>query len=200
MLDFITGQNRIDKFTSCFGFILFVATSLGLLRFMLANLLALFYITRGWLEEVVFRNNKGRYRYYAFVSYSEKDEHCVVEELLPNLEQRAETSSWGRISWTNITDSLYSSCRTTCLVSRHYLRSNCCSLEMKLATDQLLVEDRDILILVFLEDIPPRQLSAHHRLARLMKTRTYLDWPEELEQYPAFWDRLRATLVPKHGH
>ncbi|XP_024243041.1 toll-like receptor 13 [Oncorhynchus tshawytscha] len=173
------------------GFILFASNTLGLLLFMLVvllhhlagqYLLALFYITRGWLEEAVFRNNKRRYRYDAFVSYSGKDERWLGKDIVDN-----------------ITDSLYSSRRTVCLVSRDYLRSNWCSLEMKLATDRLRVEQRDILILVFLEDISPHQLSAHHRLARLVKTRTYLDWPKEPEQYQDFWDRLWATLAPKHG-
>ncbi|XP_023848758.1 toll-like receptor 13 [Salvelinus sp. IW2-2015] len=200
------------------GFILFVSNTLGLLLFMLVvllhhlagqYLLALFYITRGWLEEAVFRNNKRRYGYDAFVSYSGKDERWVVEELLPNMEQRgppflrlclhSRDFQLGKDIVDNITDCLYSSRRTVCLVSRHYLRSNWCSLEMKLATDRLRVEQRDILILVFLEDISPHQLSAHHRLARLVKTRTYLDWPKEPEQYQDFWDRLWATLAPKHG-
>ncbi|XP_038830885.1 toll-like receptor 13 [Salvelinus namaycush] len=200
------------------GFILFVSNTLGLLLFMLVvllhhlagqYLLALFYITRGWLEEAVFRNNKRRYRYDAFVTYSGKDERWVVEELLPNMEQRgppflrlclhSRDFQLGKDIVDNITDCLYSSRRTVCLVSRHYLRSNWCSLEMKLATDRLRVEQRDILILVFLEDISPHQLSAHHRLARLVKTRTYLDWPKEPEQYQHFWDRLWATLAPKHG-
>ncbi|XP_055745498.1 toll-like receptor 13 [Salvelinus fontinalis] len=200
------------------GFILFVSNTLGLLLFMLVvllhhlagqYLLALFYITRGWLEEAVFRNNKRRYRYDAFVSYSGKDERWVVEELLSNMEQRgppflrlclhSRDFQLGKDIVDNITDCLYSSRRTVCLVSRHYLRSNWCSLEMKLATDRLRVEQRDILILVFLEDISPHQLSAHHRLARLVKTRTYLDWPKEPEQYQDFWDRLWATLAPKHG-
>uniref|UniRef100_A0A4W5QFY8 TIR domain-containing protein n=1 Tax=Hucho hucho TaxID=62062 RepID=A0A4W5QFY8_9TELE len=190
------------------GFILFVSNTQGLLLFMLVvllhhlagqYLLALFYITRGWLEEDVFRNNKRRCRYEAFVSYSGKDERWVVEELLPNMEQRgppflrlclhSRDFELGKDIVDNITDSLYSSRRTVCLVSRHYLRSNWCSLEMKLATDRLRVEQRDILILVFLEDISPHQLS----------TRTYLDWPKEPEQYQDFWDRLWATLAPKHG-
>ncbi|XP_028979055.1 toll-like receptor 13 [Esox lucius] len=96
----------------------------------------------------------------------------------------------------NITDSLYWSRHTLCLVSRHYLHSNWCSLELKLATARLQVEQRDILLLVFLEKIPPRWLSAHHRLARLVKTRTYLDWPQDPHQHQAFWDRLWEKLKP----
>ncbi|XP_055753465.1 toll-like receptor 13 [Salvelinus fontinalis] len=197
------------------GFVLFAATGLGVLFFMLVvlvhnlagpYLLPLYHITLGWLSEAMRSNTTGRYHYNAFVSYSGKDECWVVEELLPNLEQRgppflrlclhSRDFQLGKDIVENITDSLYRSRHTLCLVSRHYLRSNWCSLEMKLATSRLQVEQRDILFLVFLEKIPPRRLSAHHRLARLVKTRTYLDWPQDPNQHQAFWDRLWAKLKP----
>eukprot|EP00063_Salmo_salar_P083124 XP_014057959.1 PREDICTED: toll-like receptor 13 [Salmo salar] len=195
------------------GFVLFAATGLGVLFFMLVvlvhnlagpYLLPLYHITLGWLSEAMRSNTRGRYHYDAFVSYSGKDERWVVEELLPNLEQsgppflrlclHSRDFQLGKDIVENITDSLYRSRHTLCLVSRHYLRSNWCSLEMKLATSRLQVEQRDILLLVFLEKIPPRRLSAHHRLARLVKTRTYLDWPQDPDQHQAFWDRLWSKL------
>jgi Leucine-rich repeat (LRR) protein len=201
------------------GFVLFVATGLGVLFFMLVvlvhnlagpYLLPLYHITLGWLLEAMRSNTRGRYHYDAFVSYSGKDERWVVEELLPNLEQRgppflrlclhSRDFQLGKDIVENITESLYRSRHTLCLVSRHYLRSNWCSLEMKLATYRLQVEQRDILLLVFLEKIPPRRLSAHHRLARLLKTRTYLDWPQDPHQHQAFWDRLWAKLKPQTEH
>uniref|UniRef100_A0A674EPR1 TIR domain-containing protein n=1 Tax=Salmo trutta TaxID=8032 RepID=A0A674EPR1_SALTR len=156
------------------GFVLFAATSLGVLFFMLVvlvhnlagpYLLPLYYIILGWLSEATRSNTRGDFQLG-------KD---IVE---------------------NITDSLYRSRRTHCLVSRHYLHSNWCSLEMKLATSRLQVEQRDILLLVFLEKIPLCRLSPHHRLARLVKTRTYLDWPQDPHQHQAFWDRLWAKLKP----
>lgn len=202
------------------GFVLFLCTSLGLLLFMLVvllhqlareYLLAFCHIIRCWLEEAVRRPNpRGRYCYDAFVSYSGRDERWVVEQLLPGLEQRgppflrlclhSRDFQLGKDIVDNITDSLYGSRYTVCVVSRNYLRSNWCSLELRLATLRLLVKQRDILILVFLEDIPPRQLSAHHRLARLVKTRTYLVWPQDQAMQPAFWDRLWTKLVPPEPH
>ncbi|XP_036410793.1 toll-like receptor 13 [Megalops cyprinoides] len=196
-------------------FVLFVSSAFGLFFFILvvlvhrlasAYLLALFYIARGWLDEALHRGAGTQYRYDVFVSYCGKDERWVFEELLPNLEERGppflrlclhnRDFQLGQDIVDNITDSLYSSRRTLCLVSRHYLHSNWCSLELRLATYRLLVERKDILILVFLEKIPPFQLSAHHRMARLVKTRTYLDWPQDPDQRVMFWDRLRAKLAP----
>ncbi|XP_073767887.1 toll-like receptor 20, tandem duplicate 2 isoform X2 [Danio rerio] len=163
-----------------------------------------YHIANGWFREALRMKEKQQYRYDAFVSYSGKDEHWVIEELLPNLEQRgppflrlclhSRDFQLGHDIVENITDSIYASRRTLCLVSRNYLNSNWCSLEMQLATYRLQVEHRDILILVFLENIPSRLLSSHHRLARLVKTRTYLDWPQEPEMHDAFWDRLWCKL------
>ncbi|XP_066577219.1 toll-like receptor 12 [Amia ocellicauda] len=196
-------------------FILFVSTACGLLFFMSAvliynlagaYLLALFYILRGWLANLTRRGDAGRrYQFDAFVSYCGKDEDWVLEELLPNLEQRgppflrlclhSRDFQPGKDVVDNITDSIYSSRRTLCVVSRHSLQSGWCSLEMRLATYRLQVERRDVLMLLFLEEIPPVLLSAHHRLARLVKTRTYLDWPQDERQRPAFWDRLQAKIA-----
>ncbi|XP_046903319.1 toll-like receptor 13 [Hypomesus transpacificus] len=197
------------------GFVLFLATCLGVLLFMLAvllhnlaghYLLPFYHITLGWLSEAMRSNSRRRYHYDAFVSYSGKDERWVVEELLPNLEQRgppflrlclhSRDFQLGKDIVENITESLYRSRHTLCLVSRHYLHSNWCSLEMRLATCRLQAEHRDVLILVFLEKISPRRLSVHHRLARLVKTRTYLDWPQEPGQQEAFWVKLWTKLKP----
>ncbi|XP_048049574.1 toll-like receptor 13 [Megalobrama amblycephala] len=163
-----------------------------------------YHITSGWFKEALHGKGKHQYRYDVFVSYSTKDEHWVMEELLPNLERRgppflrlclhSRDFHLGEDIVENITDSIYASRQTLCLISRNYLSSNWCSLEMQLATYRLQVEHRDILILVFLEMIPSRWLSSHHRLARLVKTRTYLDWPQDPEMHEAFWDRLWCKL------
>ncbi|XP_031438389.1 toll-like receptor 13 [Clupea harengus] len=176
------------------GFELFLSTT-GLLVFFIVAVL-------------VYRlhsNTRGHYRYDVFVSHSGENESWVVERLLPSLEQRGppflrlclsrKEFQLGKDTVENITDSLYRSRRTLCLVSRHFLRSNWCSLEMRLGTYRLQVEHRDVLILVFLEKIPSNLLSAHHRLARLVKTRTYIDWPQDPAQQEAFWDILWNKLV-----
>ncbi|XP_062378196.1 toll-like receptor 13 [Sardina pilchardus] len=197
------------------GLVLFGSTAAFLLLFMLAVLVqqlaaeylrAFFHIAHGWLDEALRRNTRGRYLYDAFVSYSGRDERWVVEQLLPGLERRgppflrlclhSRDFQLGKDVVENITDSLYRSRRTLCLLSRHFLRSNWCSLELRLATYRLQVEHRDVLVLLFLEKIPSRLLTAHHRLARLVKTRTYIDWPQDPAQQEAFWERLWAKLAP----
>ncbi len=194
-------------------FVFFTSTSAFLCVFIIVVLsykfagqyIAPFYhIASGWFREALRVNRKHQYRYDVFVSYSSKDEHWVIEELLPNLERRgppflhlclhSRDFQLGQDIVENITDSIYASRQTLCLVSHNYLGSNWCSLEMQLATYRLQVEHRDILILLFLEVIPSRLLSSHHRLARQVKTRTYLDWPRDPEMHETFWDRLWCKL------
>ncbi|KAM9457738.1 uncharacterized protein Hap1MRO34_018879 [Clarias gariepinus] len=210
----------LQKFAqeNCFinvDFFLFVSTSLGLVFFMLVvllhqlvgdYLLAFFHIARAWVEEAMRANRKGHYHFDVFVSYSGKDERWVMDELLPNLGKRGPPSlklclhsrdfELGKDIVENITDSLYKSRHTLCLVSRNYLRSTWCSLEMRLATYRLLAEHRDVLVLVFLEKVPHQLLNVHHRLSRLVKTRTYMDWPHDPALHNAFWERLWKKLAP----
>ncbi|XP_065103646.1 uncharacterized protein [Paramisgurnus dabryanus] len=194
-------------------FVLFASTSAFLYLFMFIALsyqfvrkyiMPLYYIASGWFREALHKDAKRQYRYDVFISYSSKDERWVMENLLPNLEQRGppflrvclhgRDFQLGKDIVENITDSIYASRRTLCLVSRNFLRSTWCSLEMQLGTYRLQVEQRDILILVFLEKIPSHLLSYHHRLARQVKTRTYLDWPMDNEKHEEFWDRLWGKL------
>ncbi|XP_051761650.1 toll-like receptor 13 [Ctenopharyngodon idella] len=164
-------------------FVFFASTSAFLCIFIIVVLsykfagqyIAPFYhIASGWFREAS-RVNEARPS--VFVSLSAQSGLSVGEDIVEN-----------------ITDSIYASRQTLCLVSRNYLGSNWCSLEMQLATYRLQVEHSHILILVFLKMIPSRLLSSHHRLARLVKTRTYLDWPQDPEMQEAFWDRLWCKL------
>ncbi|XP_055759045.1 toll-like receptor 13 [Salvelinus fontinalis] len=129
------------------GFVLFLSTSVSLLLFLLVvllrqlareYLLAFCHIILAWLEAVRRPNPRGRYCYDAFVSYSGRDERWVVEQLLPGMEQKeppflrlclhSRDFQLGKDIVDNITDSLYGSHYTVCVVSRNYLRSNWCSL------------------------------------------------------------------------
>ncbi|XP_015205442.2 toll-like receptor 22 isoform X1 [Lepisosteus oculatus] len=143
-----------------------------------------------------------QYQYDAFVSYNTHDELWVLRELLPNLEQ---VQGWrlclhhrdfeaGKPIIDNIVDSIYNSRKTICLISRHYLESEWCSREIQVASFRLFDEQKDVLILVFLEDIPACQLSPYHRMRKLVKKRTYLKWPGHREETRMFWHKLNIAL------
>ncbi|KAI7807191.1 putative toll-like receptor 13, partial [Triplophysa rosa] len=150
----------------------------------------------GVLEEV---------KYDAFVSFCNRDEAWVLEEMVPRLEEQGHLRlrlclhnrdfEVGKGIVDNIKESINSSQCTICLISRSYLQSNWCGLEIRVATHHQLEEEDYRLILIFLEHISPFELSAFHRLARLVRSQTYLDWPEDEADRVNFWDRLRKNIV-----
>ncbi|XP_027487408.1 toll-like receptor 13 [Corapipo altera] len=158
------------------------------------------YLLRAWARGH-WRRERRRYAYDTFVSYNSADERWVLEELVPELEHGAlrlclhhRDFRPGRAIVDNIVDAVYNSRRTVCVVSRGYLRSEWCSLEIQLASYRLFDELRDVLVLVFLEDIPEAELSAFHRMRRVLLRRTHLRWPSEPLARPLFWAKLRGAL------
>ncbi|KAJ8383808.1 hypothetical protein AAFF_G00214950 [Aldrovandia affinis] len=198
---------------------LFLSFALGY-RFARWPFLVLFFRVRGWLERKLGKKRRKRRvgqgeengkeedgMFDAFVSYSSKDEAWVTEEMVPKMEQEGEPRlrlclhnrdfEVGKGIVDNIADSVYGSRRTVCVLSRRYLRSDWCALEMRVATHRLLAEKKHRLILIFLERISPFELSAYHRLAKLTKTRTYLDWPVHEGERVEFWERLRRNIADR---
>ncbi|XP_043911469.1 toll-like receptor 13 [Protopterus annectens] len=192
----------------------FVGTSVSITLFMIFVLLYemagwyivyILYIIKAWLAGLLGeRRMKAQYKYDVFVSYSSKDEFWVVNELIPNLEQKGppflkvclhnRDFEVGKDIVDNIVDSIYSSRKTICVITHHYLWSEWCSLEMRMVTYRLLAESQDLLILVFLERISLHEISAFHRLARLIKKKTYIDWPDGEHEQLLFWEKLKGTL------
>ncbi|XP_036394566.1 toll-like receptor 13 [Megalops cyprinoides] len=197
---------------------LFLSAALGY-RFARWPFLVLFFRVRGWVERRLGNKRRKRregeeeeeeeWKFDAFVSYSSRDEAWVMDELAPRLEQEGEPTlrlclhnrdfEVGKGIVDNIAESVYSSRRTVCVLSRRYLRSDWCALEMRVATHRLLSEQKHRLILIFLERISPFELSAYHRLAKLAQTRTYLDWPEQEAERLEFWERLRRNIADRDG-
>ncbi|XP_062378213.1 toll-like receptor 13 [Sardina pilchardus] len=147
------------------------------------------------------------FQYDAFVSYNKHDELWVTSELLPKLEGE---QGWklclhhrdfqpGKPIVDNIVDGIYSSRKTICILSQHYLESEWCSREVQVASFRLFDEKKDVLILVFLEDIPVYRLSPYYRMRGLVKKHTYLSWPKAGQDTRIFWEKLRVALGTRRG-
>lgn len=162
------------------------------------------------------RGRKGaegaKFKYDAFISYSSKDEAWVMRELVPNLEKPATGTPGLRLCLhhrdfrpgtavvENIEAAIYNSRHTICVVTWHYLQSEWCSMEFQLASLRLLCDGSDVLLLVFLEEIPEHCLSPYTRLRKIVHRKTYLLWPEEPQEQDAFWVRLIDALKDKEEH
>ncbi|XP_051536104.1 toll-like receptor 13 isoform X2 [Myxocyprinus asiaticus] len=208
LLDLDVGSCNIDV-----GFFCFISTttlvSLTLLssflfHFLKCQVIYTYYLFLAFLYDS--RQQKKRklngFQYDAFISYNTHDELWVMRELLPQLEGE---QGWrfclhhrdfepGKPIMDNIVDGIYSSRKTICVISRHYLESEWCSREIQVASFRLFDEKKDVLILVFLENIPSHQLSPYYRMRRLIKKRTYLSWPQPGEDVRGFWQKLGMAL------
>ncbi|XP_066463223.1 toll-like receptor 13 [Eleutherodactylus coqui] len=163
-----------------------------------------YFLFISWLHER-WKSDKDLYKYDAFVSYNTQDEDWVYETMLPMLERCHSSKGLrlclhhrdfqlGRDIVDNIVDSIHDSRKTLCVVSRSYLRSEWCSMEMQLASYKLFDEMRDVLVLIFLEDIPLRELSTYHRMRKVMLKKTYITWPIAPEAQKLFWAKVRKAL------
>nr|QFE31828.1 toll-like receptor 23-3 [Sillago sinica] len=165
-----------------------------------------FYLLLAFLYDSRKKKKGTAHLYDAFVSYNVHDEAWVYHEMLPVLEGE---QGWrlclhhrdfqpGRPIMENITDAIYGSRKTICVISRRYLQSEWCSREIQVASFRLFDEQKDVLVLLFLEDIPARQLSPFHRMRKLVKRRTYLSWPQAGRHHGVFWQNLRRVIDQTH--
>ncbi|CAK6982290.1 toll-like receptor 13 isoform X1, partial [Scomber scombrus] len=161
-----------------------------------------FYLFLAFLYDSKKRKKEAPNCYDAFISYNVRDEAWVYQEMLPVLEGE---QGWrlclhhrdfqpGKPIIENITDAIYSCRKTICVISRHYLRSEWCSREIQMASFRLFDEQKDVLILLFLEDIPAHQLSPYYRMRKLVKRRTYLSWTQAGGHKGVFWQNVRRAL------
>ncbi|XP_068128978.1 toll-like receptor 13 [Hyperolius riggenbachi] len=167
------------------------------------HVLYFYYTILGYLHDRKYRKNRQRHEYDAFISYNCHDEDWVFYHLVPNLEG---TYNWklclhhrdfepGKAIVDNIIDNIYKSRKTICIISRHYLASEWCSKEMQVASYRLFDEHADVLILLFLENIPQNRFSRYHQIRRVMRKKTYLLWPENLSGATLFWHMVNQALT-----
>ncbi|CAK6977094.1 toll-like receptor 21 [Scomber scombrus] len=201
------------------GEYLFLSTTVAIFLFTVTPLLYVklywkmkygYYVFRSWFSEQWrrIREEEENCKYDAFISYNSSDEEWVMEQLLPNLEGNGSSFKLclhhrdfelGRYIVDNIVSAVYSSRKTICVVSRNFLQSEWCSLEIQLASYRLFDEHRDVLLLVFLESISERQLSSYHRMRKVMLRKTYLQWPgsdctDPTQAQDLFWSQLRTAM------
>ncbi|XP_063055225.1 toll-like receptor 21 [Engraulis encrasicolus] len=201
------------------GLYFFVSTSIVVLLLTTLPLLYVklywklkysYYVIRSWFGEQWrrLRDEEKKCQYDAFISYNSADEEWVLKQLVPNLEGNGSSLRLclhhrdfepGRYIVDNIVSAVYGSRKTVCVVSRDFLRSEWCSLEIQLASHLLFDELRDVLVLVFLEHVSERQISAYHRMRKVMLKKTYLQWPglnctDPGQAQELFWTQLRRAL------
>ncbi|XP_072037422.1 toll-like receptor 2 [Amphiura filiformis] len=142
--------------------------------------------------------------YDAYIAYddnSEENERWVINELRVNLEKRPQPFCLcikgrdfipgGSIVET-ITESIQKSRRTILILSPSFVDSEWCHFEMEMARMRLFHENRDVLILVMLEEVPDDKLTL--TLRQLLCRQDYFKWPQDEAGQDLFWRRLREEI------
>ncbi|XP_054851004.1 toll-like receptor 13 [Eublepharis macularius] len=204
-----------QDFSICFetwGMQFFAVTTMIILLLLLSTLVNAkfgwtlrhgYYLLKGLGNRPL--HQKGQdYQYDAYISCCGQDHEWVVKNLLVKLEEEGEPSfrlcfgprdfAPGEYFMNNVQNGISQSRKTLCLVSKSYLESEWCSLEIQLACSKIYYHGQDPLVVVFLEVIPNYRLSPYHRLRKLIKQKSYISWPEDPEAENVFWAKLREAL------
>ncbi|XP_055383501.1 toll-like receptor Tollo [Condylostylus longicornis] len=136
----------------------------------------------------------------AFVSYSNKDEHFVLEELAPILEETGDLRYKLCLHYRDfpingvyslpdtLTHAIDNSRRTIMILSENFIKTEWSRYEFKTAHHQVLRDRKRRLIVILIGELPPlKDLDPDLRL--YLKTNTYLQWGDKL-----FWEKLRFAL------
>ncbi|XP_069596791.1 toll-like receptor 13 [Ranitomeya imitator] len=202
-LSFCRTDMSVLFFSVSFAFtLLFLTTSLLTVK-LKWSMLYFYHLLKAWLS---WRSQKKKrlYTYDAYISYCSNDEDWVINELLHHLESQGRRKYKlcfkprdfmpGSYHIDNIQDAINNSRKTLCIVSRNYLESEWCKIEAEMACSRVFYEKEDVLLVVFLEEIADFRLSAYHKLRKLIKQNTYINWPEDPKGDEFFWFKLRKAL------
>uniref|UniRef100_A0A8C2CQT2 TIR domain-containing protein n=1 Tax=Cyprinus carpio TaxID=7962 RepID=A0A8C2CQT2_CYPCA len=176
-------------------------------HFLKWQLVYAYYLFLAFLNDKKRKQTSNHLEYDAFISYNVQEEPWVLEELVPKLEGQHglrlclhhRDFQPGKAIIDNIVDAIYNSRKTVCLITHNYLKSVWCSHEIQVASFRLFDEQKDVLVLVFLEDIPLHQLSPYYRMRKLVKKQTYLQRPKPGEETQAFWQKLKMAIETKEN-
>lgn len=81
------------------------------------------------------------------------------------------------------------------VLSRHFVNSEWCNYELYFAQQRAMGKTFSDVILVVKEPIDPSSLpSKYCKLKKMLSTKTYLEWPQQVSQRAFFWAQLRSVL------
>ncbi|XP_073721411.1 toll-like receptor 3 [Misgurnus anguillicaudatus] len=147
---------------------------------------------------------EARYLYDAYIIHAADDKPWVERSLLPLedehfnffLEDRDATPGFSHLD--TIVENMGRAKKIIFVITEMLLRDPWCRQQFKAhhALHQVMENNRDSLILIFLQDVEDYSLNRSLHLRRgMLKPRCILDWPLHQERIPAFHQKLRLALA-----
>ena len=163
-----------------------------------------FIAKKMWLHHRKQEEEMREFRYDAFVSYNRHDKDWVDEILQPKLEDENSIRlclherdfELGGEIMEQVIDSIENSRKTLLILSPHFVRSNWCKFEMRMAHQKLFRTGHDVLLLAILKPLDGVEITK--TLKALLEQKTYVEWSEDQYGRKLFWAKLIAALdIPK---
>lgn len=132
-----------------------------------------------------------------FLSFSSKDREWAYAELLPKIEAHGfsvctydRNFKGGFLIQDIVQEAVSCSRRTLLVLTQHYVESEWCRWEFRVAQHRALQDNINRLIIVAVGEVCPEGID--EELQRYMQETNYLRWGE-----PHFWDKLLYSLPKK---
>lgn len=143
------------------------------------------------------------YTYNAFISYDDNDREFILKECIQNLENNEDIRLClhqrdflpGVDINVNITNAIHESRKTICVITRSYLDSYYCMFEFNMAQMESMYSrgGQNILLLVFLEAIPPRELPLV--VLEVIQKQSYIEYTKDEHGNLLFWEKIKEVLA-----
>nr|AGG10810.1 toll-like receptor m [Mytilus galloprovincialis] len=190
----ITGAIFVSVSIVCFGLFYRYRWKLRYIFYMTKNRF------RGYVPVIDHANKT--YLYDAFISYAEQDCGFVHNDVIKNLEGEGNLKLClhkrdflpGNEIAANITSAIHNSRKTVVILSPHYLASNWCRFEFNMAKMESMYtrENENILFMVFLTNVPPRELPL--MMMEFIDSNSYIEYPDDEFGNAVFWQKMLEAV------
>ncbi|XP_052085922.1 toll-like receptor 4 [Mytilus californianus] len=153
----------------------------------------------------IFSNEQSveKYKFNAFIAYSKNDRDFVLNDCIQNLEGDGELKLCihhrdflpGEEITANITNAIHESKKTICIISKSFFQSYYCMFEYNMALTEGIYEreEQNVLILVFYEQIMPRDLPLV--IQEQIRQRSYILYRNDGRGNVDFWKRVKEAIM-----
>lgn len=140
------------------------------------------------------------YGFDAFVSYEDSARAFIREQVIPHLEGGLGLRLCidkrdfvpGLYITDNILHAIQNSRKTVVFLSREFVNSKWCMYELNMARMEGIYTGRQLLLIVLMEEIPPRELTSE--IIDVIHKQTYIEMTNNRYGEALFWERLVAAI------
>ncbi|XP_042296799.1 toll-like receptor 5 [Sceloporus undulatus] len=163
--------------------------------------------TRTLMKERQTDLGKKKYKYDAYVCYSNKDFEWVQNAVIKHLDsQYSEKNRFslcfedrdflpGEDHISNIRDAIWNCRKTICVVTKQFLKDGWCVEAFNFAQSRYFCDLKEVLIMVVAGSLSQYQLMKYQPIRAFLQRGQYLRWPEEEQDVEWFLNALSHQIL-----